>query len=133
MSASAFSQHGATPAVNASATMRSDVTISGQPVAPHAEPDGASGNGRRLPRGERASRGQVEAQLRAHVVELEARLTEVTRCLETAENRASALLEMTARAEAAERMVAVLVDSSSWRVTRPLRWTMQRIRRPFGR
>jgi len=113
--------------------MRSDITTSGQPVAPPTEPDGASGNGHRLPRGERSSRGQVEAQLRAHVVELEARLTEVTRCLQAAENRASALLEMTARAEAAERMVAVLVDSSSWRLTGPLRWTMQRIRRSFGR
>ncbi len=66
-----------------------------------------------------------EAQLRSKLAELDARLAEVTRCLEAAETRAaevaSAKGEIEAQLRRLERRLAVIVSSRSWRMTRPLR------------
>lgn len=70
-----------------------------------------------------------EAQLRFRVSELEARLAEVTRCLEAAENRtAEVQTEVESVKVEAGRQLAVIFDSKSWRLTEPLRSAGRRIR-----
>jgi hypothetical protein len=87
---------------------------------------------------------RVEAQLRARVVELEARLVEVTRCLEAAEHEADlargAAKEARIVADDVERAhrrtedrLAVICASRSWRITSPLRSGMRSMRGRLGR
>jgi hypothetical protein len=73
-----------------------------------------------------------EAQLRFDVVELEARLAEVSRCLQGAEERAAeaahARDELAAGLADIELRFAVIVNSRSWRLTSPLRTIGRRLR-----
>jgi hypothetical protein len=97
-----------------------------------------SGNGRRAGVALQPPRpSRTEVQLRARVAELEARLADVTRCLESAENRAAELLAMREQVVSvqadAERRLAELANSNSWRMTKPLRSARAWIRRVFGR
>ena len=73
---------------------------------------------------------RVEAQLRARVDELEARLTEVTRCLEVAEGAADAA-RLAARD--AEQTLETIKGTRSWQMTAPMRSGMGRVRRMLGR
>ena len=73
---------------------------------------------------------RVEAQLRWQVAEVEARLAEVTRCLEAAENAAAVRAEAL---EQWERRFDAIATSKSWRMTGPLRSGARRIRRLFRR
>ena len=102
---------------------------------PAAEPDmdasPATAPPQRSPRRRTSPpQSRVEAQLRWRVAEVEARLAEVTRCLEAAENaaavRADALDEW-------ERRFDAIATSKSWRMTGPLRSGARRIRRLFRR
>lgn len=68
--------------------------------------------------------------MRARVDELEARLTEVTRCLEVAENTADAA-RLAARD--AEQTLEMIKATRSWQMTVPLRSGMGRVRRMLGR
>lgn len=94
---------------------------------------------------------RAEAQLRGQAADLEARLDEVTRCLEDAEHRAAELLALServkqleaqltaARAESdrvrleLERRHAAITSSRSWRLTGPMRSAANRARDLFGR
>jgi len=76
---------------------------------------------------------RTEAQLRARVAELEAQLTEVARCLEAAENRAAELLAVHDALREAERKLAVIRATRSWRFTAPVRIVGQRVRRLLRR
>jgi hypothetical protein len=73
---------------------------------------------------------RVEAQLRWRVAEVEARLAEVTRCLEAAENAAAVRAE-TIRVW--ERKFDAIATSKSWRMTGFLRSGARRIRGLFRR
>jgi hypothetical protein len=72
----------------------------------------------------------VEAQLRARVDELEARVTEITRCLEVAEHAAD---HARLAASQAELTMETIRATTTWRMTAPLRSGMGRVRRIFGR
>ena len=94
---------------------------------------------------------RAEARLRGQVAELEARLADVARCLEDAEQRAAELLAVServrqleaelaaARAETdrvrleLERRHAAITSSRSWRMTGPLRSAARRARDFLGR
>jgi hypothetical protein len=89
----------------------------------------ASARPRATPRRERSPNGRAEAQLRARVAELEARLADVGRCLEAAESRAADRLALQAELDLAWHRLAVIEASRSWRLTRPLRSGMARVRR----
>src|SRR5947209_16421502 len=73
---------------------------------------------------------RVEAQLRARVDELEARVTEITRCLEAAEHAAD---QARIAARQAEQTIETIRGTTSWRLTAPMRSAMGRIRRILGR
>ena len=68
--------------------------------------------------------------MRWRVAEVEARLAEVTRCLEAAENTAAL---RAAALDVAERKFDAIATSKSWRMTGPLRSGATRIRRLFRR
>jgi hypothetical protein len=78
-------------------------------------------------------RSRTEVQLQARIAELEARVADITRCLEAAEQRA---VERVGQADAArleaERVLAVIASSRSWRMTSLLRGTMERVRRALA-
>jgi hypothetical protein len=76
----------------------------------------------------RVQSNRIEADLRARLTELEARLADVSRCLEDAEQRAGELLATQARAALLEQRIAVILTSRSWRLTTPLRRGMKRAR-----
>lgn len=92
----------------------------------------------RSPRGEPSS--QAEARLRAHAAQLEARLLEVTHCLEQAEQRSAEVLTLRDQLQryenalrAAEQKHVALTNTRSWRLTEPLRSGMGWSRRVLGR
>jgi chromosome segregation ATPase len=115
-----------------------------------ADPSGGGGSAaRRQP----AADGRTEAQLRERVVGLEARVAEVTRCLEAAENRAAELAAtqqrmrsmqervqsieaerdlLRARIDELERKLRVITTSRSWQMTKHARSAMSRVRRTLG-
>ncbi|MGA2009568.1 MAG: hypothetical protein ABSH51_03385 [Solirubrobacteraceae bacterium] len=62
------------------------------------------------------------------MAELEARLADMSECLQDAEQRAGELLVVRARTELLEQTFAVIVASRSWRFTRPLRRVMAGVR-----
>ncbi|MGI8428712.1 MAG: hypothetical protein ACR2OB_05275 [Solirubrobacteraceae bacterium] len=75
------------------------------------------------------------AQLHAHLQQLEARLAEVTGCLDAAETRGAELLSTQAYVQTLEaelhrlqRKLAAVEDSRSWRMTAPLRTGLRRVR-----
>lgn len=74
--------------------------------------------------------GPTEARLHARVAELEARLSEVSRCLVDAENRAA---ERQRAVEELDRRYTVIATSRSWRMTRALRAAGGRVRDLFRR
>ncbi len=86
--------------------------------------------------------GHAEAQLRARVTELEVQLGEVARCLEDAENRAAEVLALRERAGslearlvtavAAERTLAMVERTRTWRFTAPVRTAGKHVRRLLG-
>jgi hypothetical protein len=92
-----------------------------------------SGQRRSTGRREPPAASRTEAQLRARVAELEAQLTDVARCLEAAENRAAELLAVHDALREAERKLAVIKATRSWRFTAPVRTVGQRVRRLSGR
>jgi hypothetical protein len=67
------------------------------------------------------------------VVDLEARVTELTSCLASAEARAAELVALKAVQSDCEWRFAELENSWSWRMTKPLRAATAGIRRAFGR
>lgn len=95
-------------------------------------------NGRREP----PATGHAAAQLRARVTELEVQLGEVARCLEDAENRAAEVLALRERvgslearlvpAVAAERTLATVQRTRTWRFTAPVRTAGKHVRRLLG-
>ena len=92
-----------------------------------------SGQRRSAGRREPPAASRTEAQLRARVAELEAQLADVARCLEAAENRAAELLAARDALREAERKLAVISATRSWRLTAPVRIVGQRVRRLLGR
>jgi hypothetical protein len=105
---------------------------------PTADPQlEAAGPFRRRPArgGNSAPANRSEAQLRFEVVELEARLAEVSRCLQGAEERAAeaayAREELAAVLADTELRLAVIINSRSWRLTGPLRSIGRRLRTLF--
>ncbi len=99
-----------------------------EPPEPGAPPAAAPQRSAR--RRASAPRSRDEARLRERVAELEARLTEVTRCLEDAENRAD---HAGAAARQAEQTLETIRATTSWKLTAPLRTGMGRVRRMLGR
>jgi hypothetical protein len=85
-------------------------------AAVHATPNGGTTNAR------------IEVQLRAQLADLEARVADLSRCLEDAEQRAGELLTMQAWAALLEQRMAVILSSRSWRLTTPLRRIMKDVR-----
>jgi hypothetical protein len=81
-------------------------------------------------RGPSPPQSRVEAKLRARVDELEARVSEITRCLEGAEHAAEV-----ARSEArqAQQTLEMIKATRSWQMTAPLRSGMGRVRRMLRR
>jgi len=80
---------------------------------------------------------RAEVQLRARVVELEARLADVTRCLEAAERGGEEARCALAGSEQARHAAVLKVGSieatRSWRSTAPLRRVGGRVRRLLRR
>lgn len=83
----------------------------------------------------RLSRAQLQA--RDHIAELEARLADVTRCLEAAERGREESRVGLVAAEDALRATQLKLErieaTRSWRMTAPLRGAMGRLRRLFRR
>jgi TolA-binding protein len=106
---------------------RSSPTV--EPLKPDIDGEGATSSGPRSPR-RRASppQSRVEAQLRWRMAELEARVSELGRCLGAAEYRSSELVQTV---EEAERRFEAIATSKSWRMTGFLRSGARRIRHPF--
>jgi hypothetical protein len=67
------------------------------------------------------------------VVDLEARVAELTRCLASAEARAAELVALRDARANCEYRFTELANSRSWRMTKPLRAATAGIRRAFGR
>jgi predicted RNase H-like nuclease (RuvC/YqgF family) len=94
---------------------------------------------------------RAEGQLRGRVADLEARLADLARCLEDAEQRAAELLAVSERVRQLEaqlteakseservrldleRRHAAITSTRSWRLTEPLRSAANRIRDLLGR
>lgn len=120
------------------------------PLAPEAAQQ--RDNGRRHP----PAANHAEAQLRPRVAQLEAQLVEAARCLEAAEHRAAEVVALRAEvvalraevgplresvpslearlaeAEMAERTLAVIRRTNSWRFTAPVRICGGYVRRLLG-
>lgn len=72
--------------------------------------------------------GRGETQLRARVAELEAQLVEIARCLEDSEARAADAVALRADFETVMGTLRRMEASRSWRLTRPMRSAIGRLR-----
>ncbi len=71
---------------------------------------------------------RIEVQLRAQLADLEARVADLSRCLEDAEQRAAELVAIQRWAAVHEQRMAIILNSHSWRLTTPLRRIMEHLR-----
>ena len=108
---------------------RSTPTVKPPTLDGNAPPPTASG-ARTARRRATAPRSRVEAQLRARVDELEARVTEITRCLEVAEHAGD---QARTAARQAEQTIETIRGTRSWKMTAFMRSAMARVRRILGR
>jgi len=110
---------------------KKDNLIADPPLGVAGSPNHRPGGGRRQP----PPANRAEGRLRFEVAELQARLAEVTRCLEAAENRTAEVVrardELAAAAADLDRRMAVIVASRSWRMTGSLRAVGRRLRSLF--
>lgn len=108
---------------------RSTPTVKPPTLDGNAPPPTAQGT-RAARRRVTAPGSRVEAQLRGRVDELEARVTEIARCLEVAEHAAD---EARSATRHAEQTIETIRGTTSWRLTAPMRSAMARVRRILGR